>query len=322
MACKGCAGNDGCACSVIGDGGAIEVTGAGTPVTSPYVITFSIEEALDAVTVDDATACEDLNDPHVPTLLGDGSVLMVPLPCFGSSAAQGAIPGQAFAFTWDSGTAGNPGDGEIQFNNGTVSSATIIYVSDEEINGTDISGWLDALDALVSSPKGMFKVYSRSDTTAWASFRLTSGASFATGVWAFTVAYVDHAGSFSDAIPGDIVLDFAPASEGSLGGFNSVQTIRSVTGADTLVLADAGKYLRCANGSSFNLTVPLNSSVAFSIGTHIDIIQSGAGQVTIVATGGVTINATPGLKLTGQWAGATLVKVGTNEWDLVGNLTS
>jgi hypothetical protein len=101
-----------------------------------------------------------------------------------------------------------------------------------------------------------------------------------------------------------------------------VQAIRSVVGVDTLVIADAGKYLRCANASPFSLTVPTNATVAFPTGTHIDLIQSGAGQVTIAAAVGVTINAAPGLKLNGQWAGATLVKVGTDEWDLVGNLTS
>jgi hypothetical protein len=297
------------------------VTGSGTPITSPYVVAFSIEDALADITVDDVTACDVLNNPHVPVLLGDGSVVSVPLPCI--DVLQADLPGQAFAFTWDSTTTGTPADGYIQFNNATYASVTEIHVNEQETNGTDISGWLLGLNTIVGSPKGMVKLYLRSDPTKWVSYRVTDvvgGA--AADVTDLVVQYVDHNGALSGVIIGDTVLDFAPASEGSVGGFASVQVIEAVTGAYTLDIGDAGKYLRCANASPFSVTVPLNATVAFTIGTHIDLIQSGAGQVTIAATGGVTINATPGLKLNGQWAGATLVKVGTNEWDLVGNLTS
>ena len=75
-------------------------------------------------------------------------------------------------------------------------------------------------------------------------------------------------------------------------------------------------------GSANNLTVPLNSSVPFPVGTKIDILQVGAGQTTVVATGGVTINANPGIKLSGQWSAASLVKRATDTWVLIGNITA
>jgi hypothetical protein len=74
--------------------------------------------------------------------------------------------------------------------------------------------------------------------------------------------------------------------------------------------------------SGNNLTVPLNSTVAFPTGTQINILQTGAGQTTVVATGGVTINGTPGLKLRVQWSGATLIKRATDTWTLVGDLSA
>lgn len=318
MACRGCS-SDGCSCSVTGVG-PVSVTGSGTPITSPYIVAFSMPTALAALTVDNVTACDVLNDPHVPVRLGDGSVISVPLPCF--DPLETPVAGQAFSFTWNSTIDTTPPDANIQFNNASYPLTTIIYVSDFEYYGTNVGTWLAALDDLTGSPKGMFKLYLRTDPTKWVIFRLSSVTNGTAGVKNVTVAYVAHNGALSGAVPGNLVLDFAPASEGSLGGFNSVQTIRTVTGADSLVLIDAGKYLRCGNVSPFSLTVPLNATVAYTIGTHIDLIQTLAGQVTIAATVGVTINATPGLKLNGQWAGATLVKVGTDEWDLVGNLTS
>ena len=75
-----------------------------------------------------------------------------------------------------------------------------------------------------------------------------------------------------------------------------------------------------SNSSANNLTVPLNSSVAYPIGSQINILQTGAGQTTVVATAGVTINATPGLKLRAQWSSATLIKRAENTWVLIGDL--
>lgn len=88
----------------------------------------------------------------------------------------------------------------------------------------------------------------------------------------------------------------------------------------TLVLSDAFKLVTINAASAKNLTVPPNSSVAFPVGTRIDVGQDGAGQVTIVADDGVTIRTPETLKLRKQWAKATLIKRGTDTWDLEGNL--
>jgi hypothetical protein len=87
----------------------------------------------------------------------------------------------------------------------------------------------------------------------------------------------------------------------------------------TLVLTDASDLVEMSGGGT--LTVPTNASVAFPIGTQINILQTGASQVT-VGGAGVTINATPGLKLRAQWSGATLVKRATDTWVLVGDLSA
>ncbi|CDO34039.1 hypothetical protein [Novosphingobium sp. KN65.2] len=91
----------------------------------------------------------------------------------------------------------------------------------------------------------------------------------------------------------------------------------------TLALTDAGKLVSIENASANNLTVPANASVAFPIGTRIDVGQYGAGQTTLVADTGVTIRSSGGnLKLTGQYSGATLQKIGTNEWWAFGDLSA
>jgi hypothetical protein len=94
------------------------------------------------------------------------------------------------------------------------------------------------------------------------------------------------------------------------------------TASYTLVLGDKGKVVEMSVGSANNLTVPLNASVAYPVGTQIHIVQVGSGQTTVVATGGVTINATPGLKLRAQWSAATLIKRAENTWVLVGDIAA
>ena len=89
----------------------------------------------------------------------------------------------------------------------------------------------------------------------------------------------------------------------------------------TTVLADDGKLITCSNASAIALTIPPNSSVAYGIGTQINIAQLGAGQVTITAGAGVTLNSAGSkLKLDAQYAVATCVKTDTNTWFVVGNL--
>jgi hypothetical protein len=100
-----------------------------------------------------------------------------------------------------------------------------------------------------------------------------------------------------------------------------IQT-NATAGAYTLVLADDGKIVEMNNGSGVTLTVPLNSSVPFPIGTQITILQTGAGQTTVAGAVGVTVNATPGLKLRAQWSAGVLVKRGTDSWVLIGDLSA
>ena len=95
------------------------------------------------------------------------------------------------------------------------------------------------------------------------------------------------------------------------------------TASYTLVIGDAGKLVTMSNAAANNLTVPPNSSVAFPTGTRIDVIQKGAGQTTLVAGSGVTINSKGSAKkLSAQYAGCTLIKYGTDTWFAVGDLTA
>jgi len=98
--------------------------------------------------------------------------------------------------------------------------------------------------------------------------------------------------------------------------------LNAQTASYTLVLTDVAKVVTMTVASANNLTVPPNASVAFPTGTQVLIYQGGAGQTTIVAGAGVTVRTQTGLKLSGQYAVAGLLKLATNEWVAFGNLTT
>jgi hypothetical protein len=105
-------------------------------------------------------------------------------------------------------------------------------------------------------------------------------------------------------------------------------TIDAKTGTTyTFVLTDANNELITAsNASAQTYSIPTNANVAFPIGAQINIIQIGAGQVTINAvTSGTTTVLSSGAtaaspKLRVQYSAATLVKVATDAWYVIGDV--
>jgi hypothetical protein len=89
----------------------------------------------------------------------------------------------------------------------------------------------------------------------------------------------------------------------------------------TLALTDNGYYTRCSNTTLITITIPNNSTVAFPLGSEIVFFQAGSGNVLFANAAGVTLNSKESNKnLTGQYSAATLKKIATNTWDLIGDL--
>ena len=106
-------------------------------------------------------------------------------------------------------------------------------------------------------------------------------------------------------------------------GVPSRTTISQKTAGYTLAaLNERDSMIEMNAASAITLTVPTNATVAYPVGTSIDILRVGAGAVDVAAAAGVTINATPGLKLRAQYSSATLIKRATDTWVLVGDLSA
>jgi len=141
-----------------------------------------------------------------------------------------------------------------------------------------------------------------------------------------------HAGQHTDAndaieaLQAKVGVDGSAVTTSHEYRINSIEelTTNEQTGTTyTLALTDDGKVVEMNNASANTLTVPPNSSVAFPVGSQILVLQTGAGQTTVAAGAGVTVNSKDGnLKLSAQWCAATLIKRATDVWVVVGDLSA
>jgi hypothetical protein len=123
----------------------------------------------------------------------------------------------------------------------------------------------------------------------------------------------------SSTAGGFIFTDGTQTKEGTPSRTPIVQKTDSYT---LSALTERDSLIEVAKATATTITIPLNSAVAFPVGTSIDILQTSTGQVTIAGDAGVTVNSTPGLKLRTQWSTATLFKRATNTWVVYGDLTA
>jgi hypothetical protein len=99
-------------------------------------------------------------------------------------------------------------------------------------------------------------------------------------------------------------------------------TIITKTENFILSASDVGKTAILYSSNPMTVTLPLNASVEIPVGYSIDIIQTGAGSVTVnPETNAVSVNSKSNIRsLDGQYSKGTLVKIDTNTWFFFGNL--
>lgn len=108
-------------------------------------------------------------------------------------------------------------------------------------------------------------------------------------------------------------------------GSGGVEAVNAQTGTTyTFVLTDKDDLVTASNASAQTYTIPLNSSVAFPTGSLVNLIQIGAGQVTVVGAGGVTVASTGATsaspKTRVQFSVLTLIKAGADSWYVTGDV--
>ena len=112
-----------------------------------------------------------------------------------------------------------------------------------------------------------------------------------------------------------VVFDGTVTADGYLLSSDGIQ---AKTASYSLVAADNGKIITMNVASANTLTVPASLDVGF----NCTVIQLGAGQTTITASG-TTLNSYQSyLKISGQHGSASIVGYTSNVYNVAGNLSA
>ena len=117
--------------------------------------------------------------------------------------------------------------------------------------------------------------------------------------------------------PGDL------GAQGSVGAGPVVlarRPINTQAASTILALGDEGASVHMVNTAAATVSVPAEASVAFAIGTEIEIVALGAGTVTIAADAGVTLNGlvAGAADISGTFQGVVLRKYDADSWLVMG----
>ena len=240
-------------------------------------------------------------------------------------------------YSYNTTTTEPPTGNQLRLNSTTFSAATRMWMSAITVDGLDAS---IGLARILAGTQVYFQ--DRDNSANWVKYNVTAD-SVDDGTY-FDIAVAYHSGpggipagqiEFQLITPGTVgvppsggtgqVLAKESGTDYDVTWIDAPSVTRSInaqTGTTyTLTLTDAGKLVTLSNASAIALTVPANSTVGFVVGTSIDLAQLGAGKVTVSGAGGVTVNAASSTKaFRAQYSAATLVKLATDSWLLVGDL--
>ena len=150
-------------------------------------------------------------------------------------------------------------------------------------------------------------------TSAWSALAYYTGASGTTAAGTLTGATLAANVTASSLISlGTLTTVASGAYELSSSG------ISAKTASYSLVAGDNGKIITMNVASANTLTVPASLAVGF----NCTIIQLGAGQTTITASG-TTLNSLSGfLKISAQHGSASLISYVSNVYNVAGSLSA
>jgi hypothetical protein len=94
--------------------------------------------------------------------------------------------------------------------------------------------------------------------------------------------------------------------------------------SNVITNTNQGKFLILSNSTSnISLNIQLNSSLPIPVGAEFNFIKYGTGEVSFTVSSGVVLNSENNYRsIDGQYSAASLIKVGSDEWILLGALKS
>jgi hypothetical protein len=135
----------------------------------------------------------------------------------GAAGTDGSNAGLAMTFS-NSTSDADPGNGKLAFNNGTISSVSILFIDDVDDNSVDISGFVQSFDDVTNSTaRGIILITKEGTPSTFALFKVSGAVTDASGYTKVPVTHVVSNGSFSNT--DGITLSFSYSGADASGSF-------------------------------------------------------------------------------------------------------
>ena len=185
----------------------------------------------------------------------------IPTGATGSTGASGT--NSQLAMTWSNSTSdADPGAGKIAFNNGTISSVSVLHIDDVDDAGATISSFVQSWDDVSNSvARGMVAVVKEGTPATYALFKVTGAVTNASGYSKVAVTHVVSNGTFSntDGVGVHFSYSGADGSDGDMTNFilaGSSGANQTITNGNTVTIA-AGAGITTTGGSTDTVTIAI-----------------------------------------------------------------
>ena len=217
----------------------------------------------------------------------------------GSTGATGAAgTNSQLSMTFNNSTSdADPGAGKIAFNNGTLSSVSILYVDDADDASADISSFVQSWDDISNEEaRGIVTVTKEGTPSTYATFKVSGAVTDASGYTKVPVTHVVSAGSFSNLDGVGVHFNYSGADGSGNVSTDGTQTLTN----KTLTSPKIGTSILDTNGNElFKLTAtssavneitynnaatgnkPTFTASGDDTNIGVSIQPKGSGQVTI-----------------------------------------
>jgi hypothetical protein len=147
----------------------------------------------------------------------------------GAQGTAGTFGGAAFDYTFDTSTTNSdPGTGKLRLNASDLSTASALYINENDDLSVSIYNFLQTIDDSTSSIKGHFTITQKNDTNNFAMFSITGAHSHGSNYFNVPVSYLSGATSFTNNL--DIIITFARTGDVGATGSQGTQGIQGITG--------------------------------------------------------------------------------------------
>ena len=184
-------------------------------------------------------------------------------------------------------TAADQGAGKLWLNHGTIASATVLYLDDDDDNGTDVSAWTATWDDSSNTQRGYISFKSLATPAAkYAIFEITGATTDSTAYQRFSVTHKVSAGSFSDTEP--VVVDFVRYGDDTVVGIRCANIAAAAISIDVYIRNSSTNYYIIKGapipvGSSLEL-IDSGSKIIMQSGDALTVLSDTASSLDTVVS--------------------------------------